>query len=567
MTARPSDESIRMLQRYWLALAAAAIAPAAFAQAPDRSLSDTRPNIVLIMADDLGYSDIGAYGSEIRTPNLDTLAAEGVQLTSYHTSPTCGPTRAMLMTGVDHHRAGIGINNAALRRLPELRERPGYEGMLNDRVVTVARLLKDAGYETFMTGKWDLGTQPEKWPTARGFDRFMGIPSSGASHFADAVGTFRAVEDVTYVKDGEVLESLPEDFYSSRSYTDTMLEFVAERDDPSAPYFAYVAYTAPHWPLQVPDEWIERYAGEYDIGWDAVRAARFERQRAKGLVPAESTLSPRHRAVPDWDDILPGRRAVELKRMEIHAAMIELMDVHIGRLIDTLHEDESRETVVIFLSDNGAEANDVVGILDTEYWVASRFDNRLANMGRQDSYVWLGVGWGAATSTPFRLFKSFVSGGGIRAPAIFHSTTGRFGQGLRSAVVTVSDVPATILDLAGASHPGDRYGDREIIPMAGMSALDHLSGKAETVHGDQPLGWELYGNRALIKGDWKAMLIWPPEGDGEWALFDVANDPAETENLATQYPDRLEDMIGDWEAYAEQNGVAVYDRDLGYGRY
>ncbi len=560
-----------MLRHLWFALTTFAVAPAALAQSTDtpsgQSLSDTRPNIILIVADDLGYSDIGAYGSEIRTPNLDTLAAQGVQLTGYRTGPTCGPTRAMLMSGVDHHRAGLGINAASLRRLPELRERAGYEGMLNDKVVTVARLLKDAGYDTFMTGKWDLGGQPEKLPTARGFDRFMGLPSSGASHFSDALGTFRAVGNAVYVENGERLSALPEDFYSSRSYTDKMLEFVSERKDASAPYFAYVAYTAPHWPLQVPDDWIERYAGEYDIGWDAVRKARFERQRSKQLIPADATLPPRHRAVDAWEDILPGQRDVELKRMEIYAAMIELMDHHVGRLVETLRADATREIVVIFVSDNGSEANDIGGILDTSYWVQARFDNRLANMGRRDSYVWLGAGWGAATSTPFRLFKSYISGGGIRAPAIFHSTTNRFGQGLKTETVTVTDVPATILDLAGTSHPGATYAGRDLIPMSGRSALDYLSGHADTVHGERPLGWELYGNRALIKGDWKAMLIWPPDGDGQWSLYDLRADPGELEDLSSQFPERLEGMIGDWEAYAEQNGVAIFDRDLGYGRY
>ena len=559
-----------MLRHLFLVFVAVVFIPQAHGQptvqSAGQALSDSRPNIVLIVADDMGYSDLGAYGSEIRTPNLDALAARGAQLTAYRTSPTCGPTRAMLMSGVDHHRAGLGVNAASLRRLPELRERPGYEGLLNDRVVTVARLLKDAGYETFMTGKWDLGGQPEKLPTARGFDRFMGIPSAGASHFSDAVGTFRAVEDAVYVQDGQPLDALRDDFYSSSSYTDAMLDFIAQRPDPSAPYFAYVAYTAPHWPLQVPDDWLDRYAGEYDVGWDAIRQARFERLRDLGIIPADAQLPPGHRAALAWDDVLPGQRVVELKRMEIYAAMIELMDHHIGRLVDTLSESE-RETVFIFVSDNGSEANDVISILDTEYWVASRFDNRLANMGRRDSYVWLGLGWGAATSTPFRLFKSYISDGGIRAPAIFHSTADRFETGLRSENVIVTDVPATILDLAGTSHPGESYDGRDVIPMMGVSALDYLTGRAPTVHGDDPLAWELYGNRALIRGTWKAMLIWPPNGSGQWSLYDLSSDPAEMNDLAAQFPERLASMIEDWEAYAEQNGIAVFDEDLGYGRY
>lgn len=261
--------------------------------------ADERPNIVLIVADDMGYSDVGAYGGEIRTPNLDALAREGLQLTNYRTGATCGPTRAMLISGVDHHRAGVGTNAASLRRLPELHGRPGYEGYLNDQVVTFVRLLDDAGYHTFMTGKWDLGDQPGKLPTDRGFDRFFGIPGGGASHFSDAVGTFRPTEDAVYREDAERVE-LPDDFYTSKAYADRLLEFIDERPDDDHPYFAYLAFTAPHWPLQVPDDWLDRYAGAYDDGWEVIRRQRFERQRELGLLPGTAELPPSHRAVADW---------------------------------------------------------------------------------------------------------------------------------------------------------------------------------------------------------------------------------------------------------------------------
>lgn len=528
--------------------------------------ADDRPNILLIVADDLGYSDIGAYGGEIRTPNLDELAAGGVQLTGYRTSPTCGPTRAMLMTGVDHHRAGLGTNAASLRRLEELRGRPGYEGFLNDRVLTVATLLKDAGYRTYMTGKWDLGGQPGKLPTDRGFDRAFTLPSAGASHFADATGTFRPVADAVYFEDGEPVDELPEDFYSSAAYTDRLLEFI---DDGSAdqPYFAYLAFTAPHWPLQVPDDWLDRYAGAYDDGWQVVRQQRYERQIESGLLPADAKLPPTNRAVADWKTILPGQRAVELRRMEIYAAMVELMDRHVGRFLDRTLEGGDRETIVIFLSDNGAEGNDIGAILDNAWWIPSTFDNRLENLGRVGSYLWLGVGWGHATSAPFRLYKSYVAAGGIRAPAIFYSTAGRFPSGRRSGVVTVRDIAPTILALAGTAHPGSRYRGREVIPPSGVSALDYLEGRGRDVHGDRPIGWELYGNRALLQGDRKALLIWPPEGNGRWQLYDIVADPTESIDLSAVEPETLERMIRLWDDYAAENGVAVYEHDLGYGRY
>ena len=533
------------------------------------ALADERPNIVLIVADDLGFSDLGAYGGEIRTPHLDALAANGVVLTNYRTAPTCGPTRAMLMTGVDHHRAGVGTNAAALIRMPELRKRPGYEGYLNDSVVTFPRLLQDAGYHTFMTGKWDLANRQDGTglPTDRGFDRFFGLPGSGPSHFADAIGAFRPTANATYFEDAEPIDTLPADFYSSEAFTDRLLSYIENRPRDGAPYFAYLALTAPHWPLQVPDDWLERYRGAYDAGWDTVRERRFKRLVELGLMPESTRLPKRNRAVSTWESLLPGQRQVELRRMELYAAMVELMDHHIGRLVASIAKDDSRETVIVFVSDNGAEANDIEGVLDNKYWIPATFDNRMHNMGRQGSYVWLGVGWGQATSSPFRLYKSYTAEGGIRAPAIFYSSRDRFAAGRKTAHVDVRDMAPTLLELAGVAHPGERYRDRPVIAPSGRSALGYLQGNGDDVHASEPLGFELYGNRAVIKGRWKTLLTWPPEGNGRWALYDLASDPTETLDLAHRYPDRLRELVEDWSRYADTNGVAVIDKDTGYGRY
>lgn len=528
---------------------------------------DNRPNIVLILADDLGYSDMGAFGGEIRTPNLDALALEGLRLTNYHTGATCGPTRAMLLTGVDHHRAGLGTNAASLRRMPELRRRPGYEGFLNDSVVTVATLLQQSGYQNFMTGKWDLGGQPGKRPLDRGFDRFFGIPAGGASHFSDAIGTFRPVQDAVYLEGNQRVTNLPEDFYTSEAYADRLLEFIDGRQRKDAPYFAYLAFTAPHWPLQVPDDWIERYRGAYDDGWHVVRQRRYERQIELGLLPEGTELPAQNRAVSDWETLSPIQRDVELKRIELYAAMVELMDLHIGRVIDAVRADSSRETIILFLSDNGSEGNDIGALLDNPYWIPAAFDNRLPNMGRRGSYVWLGAGWGQATVSPFRNFKSFTSGGGIRAPFIAYSSGDRFEKGIKDATMTVMDITPTLLDIADVAHPAAQPAKDGPLPMTGVSALPYLTGESNNVHGSAAIGWELYGNRAVIRERWKAQLLWPPEGNGEWALYDLATDPTETRNLGEAYPDRLDEMISFWQAYAEENGVAVFDRDLGYGRY
>ncbi len=530
-------------------------------------LADERPNIVLIVADDVGYSDIGAYGGEIRTPNLDSLANAGVRLTNYHAAPTCGPSRSMLLTGVDHHLAGSGINRAGLFRLPELRGRPGYEGYLNDSVVTFATVLRDAGYHTYATGKWDPGTRPGQLPVDHGFEKSFVLAAGGASHFDDMAGTTRPVTVVSYYEDEYKVEKLPEDFFSSEYYTDRIMDYIDSNDD-EQPFMAYLSYTAAHWPLQVPDDWLDRYANEYEEGWHAVRESRFNRQQDMGIIPAHAQLSIGHRAVEDWEGLLPAQRKVELKRMRTYAAMIENMDFHIGRLLGSLQErDSNRETIIIFLSDNGAEGNAIDQIMDNDFWIPSNFDNRFDNLGRQGSYMWQGLGWAQASVSPFRLYKSYTTAGGLRTPAIVHSSRGSTGTGLKDAIVTVRDIAPTILELAGVAQPHGTYNEKPVHPMTGKSILNYLAGRSETVHDNEPLGWELYGSRALIKGEWKAVRIFPPDGSGHWELFNIKTDPTETADLAADFPDVVAELTADWDAYASANGVAVFERDLGYGRY
>jgi arylsulfatase len=529
------------------------------------AVESTQPNVILIVADDLGYSDLGVYGSEIKTPNLNRIAQQGIQLTNYHTGPTCGPTRAMLMTGIDNHRAGLGTNSAALRRLPELRGLPGYEGYLNDRVIPFSKILNEGGYHTFMAGKWDLGKIKGKLPTDQGFDRYFGIADGGGSHFSDARGTFAGQQIAAYFEDGKSVSKLPDDFYSSESYTDRVLDYINNAPNDDKPFFAYLAYTAPHWPLQVPDEWIEKYKGVYDSGWQEIRKDRFERQKKLGIIDSDTNLPPMNRAVKNWDELAPFQKQVELKRIELHAAMVELMDFHIGRLIEYIESNIERETIIIFVSDNGAEGNSIGDVGDNKYWIPATFDNRLDNMGKRDSYVWLGAGWANAMVAPFGIYKSYTTEGGIKTPAIFYSTKNRFMNSKKNSVMTVMDIAPTILDMAGLDHPHSKEVD--LLPMTGRSALKYLTNETESIHENNPIGWELYGNRALIKGNFKAMLIWPPEGDGEWQLYNISDDPTESNNLAESHPSVLQELITDWQGYAEINGVAIIDEDIGYGRY
>jgi len=529
-------------------------------------VSDARPNIVLIVADDLGFSDIGSFGSEIRTPNLDSLATHGLRLTNFHTAPTCGPTRAMLMTGIDPHPVGMSTNAVALRRLPMLVGRPGYEGRLNQQTVTVATLLNDAGYRTYMTGKWDLGSAEGSRPVDRGFDRSFTLASAGASHFGDATGALPVAPKATYLNDDVIVTSLPDDFYSTRFYTDQMLDYV-ESGDQNKPFFAYVAYTAPHWPLQVPDDWLDRYDGRYDAGWSALRKQRLANLKALGLVEHVNDV-PLTPGAPLWATLSASERDHQSRPMEIYAAMIEYMDWQIGRLLERIESLPSdRPTMVIFLSDNGPEGNAIDKIGRTGEWVAETFDTRLANAGRMNSYLFTGPGWAQASAQPYRLYKSFVTEGGIRTPAIISMAGTRPARDSSDALVLASDIPATILDAADVKHPGSAYAGRRVIPMEGKSVRPVFDGSAKDLHRDQPKGWELYGNRALIRNNWKALLVWPPAGSGQWQLFDIDQDPQETNDLSALHPGLLDELVDDWNGYADDNGIYLFEDDNGYGRY
>jgi arylsulfatase len=524
------------------------------------------PNIVLIVADDLGYSDIGSFGSEIRTPSLDALAAQGLKLTNFHTAPTCGPTRAMLMTGIDPHPVGMAANAAAVRRIEALQGRRGYEGRLNHDAVTVAALLSDAGYQTYMAGKWDLGSAEGSRPVDRGFQKSFALVNAGASHFSDARGVLSIDKKAMYLENETEVASLPENFYSSRFYTDQILEYI-ENGDAEKPFFAYVAYTAPHWPLQVPDDWLGKYSGQYDEGWRALSNSRLKKQLEMNLVNQIPDYVPA-RGVPEWNSLPAEERIVRAREMEIYAAMVEYMDWQIGLLLERVKALPSdRPTLVIFLSDNGPEGNAVDRIGGTGQWVAEAFNNDLDNMGKRNSYLWTGPGWAQASAQPHRLYKSFVSEGGIRTPAIIGYVGSAANEPSSDALVVATDIPATILDAAGVEHPGTRYAGRDILPMEGRSVLPILQGRSESIHDGEALGWELYGNRALIKDQWKATLIWPPAGNGEWQLFDVVSDPPERNNLGGQHPDKLDELVRDWNEYASDKGIYLFELDNGYGRY
>ncbi len=520
-----------------------------------------RPNILLIVADDLGYTDLGVMGSEIRTPHLDALARSGLLLTSFLVSPACSPTRAMLLTGVDTHPAGLGTM-AGTADLSQ-KGRPGYEGHLSERVVPVSMLLRDAGYHTYVAGKWHLGMDEAQGPHRKGFERSFVLLPGDASHFADATRVTEQAERAPYREDGREVR-LPAAFYSTTRYTDKLIEFIHGGLTDGKPFFAYAAYTSPHWPLQVPDAELDRYRGVYTAGYDALRARRFENARRHGIVAAGTAEPPRTRFARAWNQLPPDETLRQARTMEIYAAMVENLDHQVGRLLQFLRDaGQYDNTYILFFSDNGAEGNPIGRMATNAEWIPKRFDNSLANLGRTSSYVYPGPGW-AQAATPFRLWKGFPTEGGVRVPAIV-----RFGangrRGTSGAVVTVKDVAPTLLELAGVQHPAPKFEGRPVARLEGRSMLRFVKGETAAVHGDDfTMGWELFGRRALRKGDWKIVWLFEPYGPARWELFDLASDPAEARDLAAAQPEKLAELLRLWDEYAAKNGVILPTRDMGY---
>ena len=523
-----------------------------------------RPNFLVIVADDLGFSDLGAFGGEIATPHLDALARRGLRFTDFHSAPACSPTRAMLLTGTDHHIAGLGTLDEVASHTQ--RGKPGYEGYLNDRVVTVTELLREAGYRTLMTGKWHLGMTLETAPHARGFERSFALLPGAANHYASSpkAGTGFPRQENLYTEDDHFIEP-PADFYTSDGFTDRMIDYLAERPGDDAPFFAWLAFSAPHWPLQAPDDLIAKYRGRYDGGPDALRAARLKSLIDLGLCPPDVVPHPVVAKSRPWDEMTADERAVSARTMEVYAAMVERIDWNVGRLIAHLQAaGDLNDTVIVFLSDNGAEgalieAVPVFGPYLMQF-IDQHYDNSLDNIGRPNSYVWYGPRWAQAATAPSRLYKTHTAEGGIRVVAFLtgpHLT--RQGE-ISGVFATAMDVAPTLLDLAGVAPPEGEWRGRPVEPIRGRSLTPYLRGEADAVHGeDVATGWELFGRCAVRRGNWKALLLPPPDGPGVWQLYDLTADPGETNDLAEAEPDRLAGLVADWNAYVEETGVLIFN--------
>ncbi|MFN7571608.1 MAG: arylsulfatase [Betaproteobacteria bacterium] len=542
------------------ALCATAVAAPAAAQ-PTK-----RPNIVVIVGDDLGYADLGAYGSEIRTPNLDALAREGLRFTSFYTHASCSPTRATLLSGVDTHLSGLG--NMDEWTAPNQRGAVGYEGYLNDRVATLPQLLRDAGYHTYMVGKWHLGKAPSQIPAARGFERDFSL-LDGAGSYWDMTNFTAASPKSVFTEDGRYLTELPDDYYATKTYTDKLIGFIDANRADGKPFFAYVAHQAPHDPYHLPRDWRNRHVGEYDRGWDAVRQERLKKQIELGITPAGTQLAERMWFVPDPIVLAPAARALAGKKMELYAGMVENMDHHVGRLIEHLKKiGEYENTIFIVFGDNGAEGTDLFKMIagspgSRDYLFASvNWSQTHPNAwGDPGSYVGYGPMWAQVSMTPFAQYKGWLAEGGIRnALVVSGPAVKRPAGSINHAVLSVADVMPTLLEVAGASYPQTVNG-HPAPPLAGKSWGPLLANKVDSLRTTQDvLAWELFGNRALRQGDWKLRWQFKPYGKSDWELFNVATDPAERKDLAAEQPDKLRAMLALWDNYAKINNVILPSR-------
>jgi arylsulfatase A-like enzyme len=549
-----------------------------------------RPNFLIIVADDLGFSDVGAFGGEIKTPNLDWLAADGLRFTDFHSAAACSPTRSMLLSGTDNHIAGVGAMAENIQEFQ--RNQPGYEGYLSERVAALPELLQDAGYYTVMSGKWHLGLTPDRYPCRRGFQRSFTLLPGAANHYGwepqtkdqDQLPRILNETQVWYAEDDRRINvsDFGPGFYSSAAFTDKLLQYLEERSpqQQEQPFFAYLPFSAPHWPLQAPLEDRLTYRGVYDEGPDVLRQQRLDRLRELGLIPrdakAHDVIVPPKVDRPltrEWEILSASERASSSRTMEVFAAMVQNMDKHIGRVLDHLRsKDELENTLVLFMSDNGAE-----GLLmeaypivrgDIHAHIAKYYDNSLDNIGNPDSYAWYGPRWASAGTAPSRLYKSFSSEGGIRVPMILRyppMTANRAGI-IDHSFATVMDIAPTLLELARTVHPGKRYKSRDVVPIRGKSWVKYLIDpeSARYIHDEDAVtGWELFDRQALRKGKWKAVLIPPPYGPGEWQLYDLSVDPGETDDLSTQEPEKLKELLKHWDEYVTECGVAGKPQQYG----
>ncbi len=527
-----------------LGLLALAFGPSAAAPLPSKA-----PNIVVIVVDDAGYTDFGAYGGEIATPTIDALAAGGVRFSNFHATPMCAPSRAMLLTGVDSHTAGVA--NLPESTPPAHRRDPAYQGRLAANVVTLASRLQASGYHTWMAGKWHLGHGPGDLPSDRGFERSFALDATGSDNWEQRP-YFPIYKQADWFEDGK-RATLPADYYSSRFLVDQMIRYVDGKPDDGRPFFAYLPLLAIHIPIQAPADYVGKYEARYADGWDVQRRRRYEGAVRAGLIPAGTPMGPMPMNVKAWAKLTPEEQQLAARRMAVNAGMLEAADHHLGRLVAHLKATGQYDnTLFVVLSDNGPEAGDPTVEPVFKLWMKSvgyRWTGK--DLGGKGTYAAIGPGWASAAAAPGALFKFYASEGGTRVPLIVS------GPGVRKAATTrafsiISDITPTLLDYAGVAPA-----PAPAAPIAGRSLKGVLTGAAQAAYdANTPVGLEAAGDSALFKGDLKLTRNAGALGDPAWRLYDIANDPGETKDLSAAMPGKAAELLADYRAWAARVGVA-----------
>ena len=506
-----------------------------------------KPNIILIMADDMGYSDIGCFGSEIKTPNLDRLAERGVRITQFYNASRSCPTRASLLTGLYQHQAGVGdmVNNLGY---------PSYQGFLNSQCLTLAEALKVNGYNTYMSGKWHVGGKPEVHPIKRGFDRYFGL-IDGAGSYYKPIAYRPNMAPVRWMLDNKDFYPPDTGFYFTDAVADYALSFLKEEKDTDKPFFLYLPFTAPHWPLHALPEDIAKYRGTYMKGWDAIREDRYQRMIKIGILDSSIKLSPKDTASPDWESLSQDEKDSWDLRMAVYAAMIDRMDQNIGRIVNYLTiKNQIENTLIVFLADNGGcheNTRNMKSFLKTK-----------GETGTEDSFDAVEIPWANVSNTPFRMYKHWVHEGGI-ATAFIACLPGTISEGkIVAETGHIIDIMPTFIELAGGKYP-ERYKGNKIQPMEGISLMPALTGNK--LKRANPLFWEHEGNRAVRDGEWKLVSEYDfsRKEFKPWELYNLKEDRSELDDLSSYYTDVRDELIWKYEKWAGRTGVVpreVIDR-------
>lgn len=518
------------------------LAAAAAAAATEATEKVPRPNIVIILADDMGFSDLGCFGGEIATPHLDRLAANGLRLTQFYNTARCCPTRAALLTGLYPHQAGIGHMTGDFGY-------PAYRGRLNRHCMTIAELLRTVGYRTLCVGKWHVGSDPQYWPRQRGFERYFGTPTGGGAYFKEA---FQFRKRFVVLDDERV--EYPDGAYVTDLFTDYAVRFVEAAAGDDRPFFLYLAHIAPHWPLQARPEDIARYSGRYDVGWDHIRDRRYRRQLEMGLIDRRWPLSPRHPQAKPWKALPESKRRDLAHRMAVYAAQVDRLDRSVGRVVECLRDHGALEdTLIVFLSDNGCSAEGGPG--------GFRRGDPDAPIGSPRSYASVGLEWANASDTPFRRFKMNTHEGGIATPFIAHWPNGIAARGtIAHHVGHVIDLMPTCAELAGARYPSQHDGV-ELYPLEGRSLVPVFRDPSRPVE-SRTLYWEHQGNRAIREGNWKLVA----DHKGPWELYDLRADRTEVHDVAAEHPDVVRRLARKWQDWADRVGVRPWPVRRSKGR-